>query len=267
MNAAAQQPFQSRTDNAGAVRAFVLAAIVHGLLFGFLYYGISWQNAPREVSVADLYGELPSAAAPPPKPVPVMEPAPQPPKIEPEPQPEPAPPPPVQPAIRIKEPEPPKKKPLPPKEVKPTPPKEIKPVPRAPERPKDPFQSELDKELSKLKSNDVAASAGKELAQRQSNVAGGAKGGWIDQIRTRIRGNFRFPQDVPGNPTATFDVTLYPSGEIRSLVLRKSSGNTALDSSMETAIRNTQPFPRAPDSVSKRDREELQITLQYADLK
>ena len=41
MNASAQLPFQPHLDNAGAIRAFALAAVMHCLLFAFLYFGLS----------------------------------------------------------------------------------------------------------------------------------------------------------------------------------------------------------------------------------
>ncbi len=66
--------------------AFMLAVVVHALLLGFLWFGISWQNTEPVAVQAEVWDmSVQSAAAPelPPPPAP-----------EPEPQPEPAPPPP-----------------------------------------------------------------------------------------------------------------------------------------------------------------------------
>jgi len=259
MNASAQLPFQPHLDNAGAIRAFALAAVMHCLLFAFLYFGISWQNSPPEIPIAELWGEIPGAPEPP-KPAPAVRPAPLPtPKVEEPKEPDP---PPVKPAIVIKDPpkKPEVKKPEPVKKVEP--PKKIeKELPRV-----DPLKSQLDKELNALKASNPSAEAGKELAQR-GNPNGAAQAAWIDQIRARIKSNFALAQDVGGNPRVEFNVKLFPNGEIRSLTRTKASGNTGFDNAVENAIRNSQPFPRAPDSMSERDRLELNIGLPYADLK
>jgi colicin import membrane protein len=113
----------------------------------------------------------------------------------------------------------------------------------------------------------MADAASKELASRGNPASNAAQASWIDQIRQRIRNSFTFVQDMPGNPSAEFEVRLFPSGEIRSLTRTRSTGNAALDGAMESAIRNAVPFPRAPDSMSERDRSELKIRLNLADLK
>jgi colicin import membrane protein len=247
MNAAAQLPFQPQADR-GSIRAFVLAAVVHGLLFTFLYFGIRWQSKPPEPAMADLWNALPAmTAAPAPMAVP---PAPeQPPKIE---QPQPVePPPPAPPEIRIKEPE---KKPPPLKKVElPKPPEpqkkpevkaEPKPLPPKPLPPAN-FSSEIDKELNKLNKTALADAAGKELEQRKSGAAARAASTWGERVASLVRS--RVPVSVadavPGNPTATFEVALLPGPEVGSVKLLKSSGNAAYDEAAERAIRAISPLP------------------------
>jgi len=277
MNAAApmNMPFDPRSDTTGAGRAFVLAAIVHAALFVFLYFGVSWQNSTPEVPVVELWGEVPGApAAPKPAPV-VVTPPPPPVPVEAPKEPEP---PPVKADIRVKEPDAPKKPPPkapakeihkdPPKEVKKEPPKKDPPkeVKKEPP-PKDLFKEQLERDQRQLNQLSMADAASKELASRGNPASNAAQASWIDQIRQRIRNSFTFVQDMPGNPSAEFEVRLFPSGEIRSLTRTRSTGNAALDGAMESAIRNAVPFPRAPDSMSERDRSELKIRLNLADLK
>lgn len=70
----------------GRWRAFALAMLMHGLLLGLLWIGVSWQNTTPVAVEAEIWSPQAKLAAPPPP-----EPAPAP---EPKPEPKPAPPPP-----------------------------------------------------------------------------------------------------------------------------------------------------------------------------
>jgi colicin import membrane protein len=252
MNAAAQLPFQPPQDNAGAVRGFVLATLVHLLLFTFLYFGISWTSKTPEAVSVDLYSPLPSmsappapkAAPPPPEPPPVVEEAPQP--VEP--------PPPAPPDIRIKEPP---KKPEPPKKAEP--PKKIehpkpveepkklvlKPIEPKPALPKDNVASEADKELKKFNDTAIASDAGRELAKMNSGAAGRAARTWGERVAALIRSKVpvSVADAVPGNPTAVFEVTLLPGREVGLVKLLRSSGFPAYDEAAGRAIQAISPLP------------------------
>ena len=147
-------------------------------------------------------------------------------------------PPPPKPEIAIKE----KEKPKPP------PPK---PVPAAAPR-VDPFQEQLKREAEQLTQRKQAESAAQELAQVKASQAAAARNkaiaDYLGRIRGKIRGNIVLPPDIKGNPEAVFEVTQLPSGEVISVRLKKSSGNTALDSAVERAILKSSPLPRPEQS-------------------
>lgn len=262
MNAVAQFPFQPQADNAGAARGFMLAVVVHGLLFMFLYFGISWQSRTPEAPVADLWQALPAMnAAPAPQAAPPV-PTPPTPKIE-EPQPV-EPPPPAPPDIRIKEQE---KKPLPPKKADPPkkieppkvepkaePPKkaEVKPLPPKPLPPKDSMASQAERELNNIGKSSVVADAGKELENLRSGAAGRAARTWGEKVAALVRSKVpvSVADTVPGNPTATFEVTLLPGREVGVVKLVKSSGYPAYDEAAERAIKAISPLPPFTDGMT-----------------
>ena len=68
---------------------------------------------------------------------------------------------------------------------------------------------------------------------------------YMDQIRRKIRGNITLPAGITGNPEAQFAVTQLPTGEILPpVVIKKSSGNKALDEAVERAILKSSPLPK-----------------------
>lgn len=229
---AGESPIRPPGNTAGKRISIALAVAVHVLLAAFLFYGVNWQTRAPEAVEVELV-----RAAPAPAPAPVAappEPAPEPPPA-PVPEPKPAVPPP-KPDIAIKEKE--KSKPPPPKPVP-------APVPRV-----DPFQEQLKREAEQLTQRKQAESAAQELAQVKASQAAAvrnkAMGDYLGRIRGKIRGNIVLPPELKGNPEAVFDVTQLPSGEIVTVKLKRSSGNTALDSAIERAILKSSPLPR-PD--------------------
>ena len=64
------------------------------------------------------------------------------------------------------------------------------------------------------------------------------------RIRAKIKNNVNMPAEIPGNPTAVYDVVQLPTGEIIEVTLRKSSGIRAYDDALERAIRKSSPLPR-----------------------
>ena len=68
---------------------------------------------------------------------------------------------------------------------------------------------------------------------------------YMDQIRRKIRGNIVLPSGIVGNPEAQFAVTQLPTGEILPpVVIKKSSGNKALDEAVDRAILKSSPLPK-----------------------
>jgi len=67
---------------------------------------------------------------------------------------------------------------------------------------------------------------------------------YIEKVRGKIRGNISLPPGIQGNPEAVFEVTQLPTGEVLDVKVRRSSGNPALDTAVERAIRKSSPLPR-----------------------
>ena len=248
--ALSHMPFQPH-ENAGGVRAFVLAAVVHLALFTFLYFGVSWTNQPPAPAEAVMWTTLPPITVPtPPQPRVVP---PTPPKPEPKPEieePKPAPPPPVKADIEVKvekkKPEP-KKEPPKKEEPKKEPPKKEPPKKEEPKKevkplPMDDIQRELMKEEQKRSSDKIA-----QLAQRETQTvsSSGASNEWGAKVAALVRSKvpINIANAVSGNPTAVFEVTLLPGREVGAVKLIKSSGNSAYDEAAQQAIQASSPLP------------------------
>ena len=229
-------PFPGRREPA-FLRSFLLAAIMHGVLIGILFFGVRFQShAPTTVEV-----ELWEAAPPPP-----------PPEVKPEPKPEPPPPPPKA--------EAPKPSPKPDiaevQKPKPKPKAEVKPKPKAeaPKRDRD-LEKRVQEQLAmeqKAVAQQDAERRERELkaliAKREADARARALATWQDKIRAKIRGNIILPRDIPGNPEAVFDVALLPTGEVLSAKQRRSSGHAAYDEAVYRAILKSSPLPKPDDA-------------------
>ena len=247
--------------------AFILAALVHLLLIGALFFGVQWKStAPTAVAVEVWRAPPPaSVAKPEPKPEPV-------PEVKPEPKPEPKvePTPIVKPDIAIKEEKKPKKeeppKPEPKKEEpkKPEPkkeePKKPEPKKEEPKREEPDFRKQLEADQKLIDqqktAQDQRARAAAESDMRAQLKAEQASSGRASdeaaygaKIRGKIKGNMSLAGlSIKGNPEAIFKVTQLPTGEILDVQLSKSSGNKALDEAIERAIRKSSPLPK-PDQA------------------
>ena len=107
-----------------------------------------------------------------------------------------------------------------------------------------------ERELAR-KLQEVAAAAERDRADEQSgDAASAAAAALIDDYRARIGAKIRqrvvLPPDLRGNPEATYEVSLLPSGEVVEVRLRKSSGIPTYDAAVERAILAAQPLP-VPD--------------------
>lgn len=212
--------------------AFVLAALIHLLLFTLLIFGIDWQKKTPVVAV-DLVS-APIATAPPrsPEPAPVksapLPPPAEPPQLKPAPRPAPA--------------------PLPPKpDIVQKDKAKAEPVKSAP-HPPDPFQELLERELKEAEKRRAEEAAARELAELSARQAAARQASTRDQyiaaIRGKIRGNIVMPPGIKGNPEAVFEVTQLPSGDVLAVKLVKSSGQPAWDAATERAILKSSPLPK-----------------------
>ena len=259
MNPAAPLPANDQTD----MTALLLAAAVHILLVGALFFSVQWRSqAPTAVAV-EVWRSGPAPLPAPiikPEPLPEPPPPPPPPKVEPKPEPKPLPPkvetPPVKPDIAVKEEkkkkEEPKKPEPKPVEVKKEEPKKEEPKKPEPDRRED-LAEALARDLKQVQQqkavHDQRARADAELrqlGQAQAELAASALqrglASDMDKIRGKIKGNIVLPPGIKGNPEGIFDVTQLPTGEIINVKISKSSGNRALDEAIERAIRKSDPL-------------------------
>ncbi|WP_374509954.1 energy transducer TonB [Niveibacterium sp.] len=236
-----------------------MAALVHLVLLGILFWGVNWQRkAPESFEVALVRANTPSVASePPPPPPPPREVTPTPPP-KPAPEIEAEPPKPVaKPDIALPTPKPekkPEKKPEPKPELKPEPKPEPKPKPDSKPEKREP-QPDL-RAAAEAETRAVQAKAAREAAKVQQDRAlkeemarlSGAKSDrarddWVNKIRVKVRGNIVVPPGLSGNPEAVFIVEQLPTGEVMDVRLKTSSGNATLDGSIERAIRKSSPLP------------------------
>jgi colicin import membrane protein len=215
----------------GKTASVLLAVAMHVLLAIFLIYGIRWQTQHPEAVSVELVSAPPAPTAepqpaPPPEPVQKVEP-----KPEPKPEAKPVPPPP-KPDIAVKE----KEKP--------------KPVPKEAPPPKaDPLAEQARREAEQMQQRSAAAAELDKLKADQASASRSrAQAAWQDKIRGKIRGNIVRPPGATGNPEAIYEITLLPDGSIvGDPKLRKSTGNIALDTSIERAIKKSSPLPKPDD--------------------
>ena len=276
MNPAAPLPANDQTD----MTALLLAAAVHILLVGALFFSVQWRSqAPTAVAV-EVWRSGPAPLPAPiikPEPLPEPPPPPPPPKVEPKPEPKPLPPkvetPPIKPDIAVKEEkkkkEEPKKPEPKPVEVKKEEPKKEEPKKPEPDRRED-LAEALARDLKQVQQqkavHDQRARADAELrqlGQAQAELTASALqrglASYMDKIRGKIKGNIVLPPGIKGNPEGIFDVTQLPTGEIINVKISKSSGNRALDEAIERAIRKSDPLP-LPDQPGLFKRE---LKLKY----
>ena len=218
------------------LRSFLLAAIMHAVLIGILFFGVRFQShAPTTVEV-----ELWEPAPPPP------------PEVKPEPKPVPPPPPPP----KVEAPKPsPKPDIAEVQKPKPKPKAEAKPKPKA-EAPKR--DRELERRVQEQLAQEQKAVAQQDaerrerelkqlIAKREADARAKALASWMDKIRGKIRSNILLPPGIPGNPEAVFDVALLPTGEVLSARQRRSSGHAAYDEAVYRAILKSSPLPKPDD--------------------
>jgi colicin import membrane protein len=239
------------TKNESTKRAFTFSLAAHLGLVAFLVIGISWNNSTPSGVEVELWDSTPQVQAP------------EAPELKTEMKEEAA-------DIAIKkkkvEKEPPKKeivketpkpaKPIPPKEKKKEEPKKAEPV-KKPEPPKPaaltPAQIKANAESDKRREANIASLRG--LAANDggtggsvgSGVGGGgnAPPGWSDKVIKKVRANITFNADsFKGNKQTIIQVKLAPDGAILTRVMTSSSGDSAWDQAVLSAIDATQSLPK-----------------------
>ncbi len=259
-------PFSPGEDKL-SVTALTLAALVHVLLIGALFFGVQWKRQPPAGVAVEVWRAGPAALPPRAEPLPTQTPPPPlpPPKPEPRPEPKVEPPPPVKPDIAVKDEKPPKKEPPKKEEVKKEEPKKPEAKKEAPKKPPEPerrpnFDDEIQRELRQTQQQRAeqarrearAATDARIRAQLEGDASAASLRGmasYIDKVRGKIRGNIVLPPGLQGNPEAVFRVTQLPSGEIVGEPrLMRSSGHPAYDEAIIRAIKKSSPLPKPDDS-------------------
>ena len=253
--------------DAGAVRAFGLALLAHGLLIAALTWGVNWKRSDRSVAFeAELWSNVAQEAAPklveappspPPKPTPKAQ------------EPPPAPTPNVDIALEQEK----KRKLLEQQKLQAQ--TEAKAEAKAEkELKRKQDQAKLkaveDARKADAKKQDVKelANAAAAEAQRKQNIAramglAGATGGeaakgtsqkssgpsasYGGKVKARVKPNIVFTDDIAGNASAEVEVRTALDGTIMSQRLVKSSGNKAWDDAVVKAIIRTEIMPRDVD--------------------
>ena len=67
----------------------------------------------------------------------------------------------------------------------------------------------------------------------------------IAKIKAKIEQNTFAPEGMTGNPRAEFKIVLFPTGEVLSATMLKSSGNPAYDEAVQRGIYKSAPLPDA----------------------
>lgn len=267
--------------DAGSVRAFGLALLVHLLLIAALTWGVNWKRSDQSVSFeAELWSSVPQAAAPklveaPPPPPP--EPAPKAPEVKVTP-----PAPNVDIALEQEK----KRKLLlqQQKEIeaqkaadrqkaealaKKEKEKELKAREEQAKRlaaqqeakkleaQKQAKQQDNDKQTQaaakKLRDDNLKRMMGQAGATGGANASGSAQkssgpsASYGGKVRAKVKPNVVFTDDIAGNPTAEVEVRSTADGTIISQRLVKSSGNAAWDDAVIKAIIRTGSMPRDVD--------------------
>ncbi len=251
-----QDPLRPRSIDASA-RGGLLALVAHALLVAALSLGVSWHIKTPEGGEAELWSEIPKAAAPAPAPEPPPPPAeaakPEPPPPEPAAELEPEPPKPAEIAIKKAPPPKPKVEHKPKPEPKPQPqpkpePKPAKVEPPKPAKPTAAEQAQAARVEAARKENlrrMLAGVGGSDELSGNPNVGRGASisRGYPAKVAAAIKRNLVFPDAINGNPAAVVSVRCSPNGRILARRLVQSSGVPAWDEAVLRAIDRTETLP------------------------
>lgn len=202
---------------------------------------MSLPTAPLPAPAAPIQPE-PTAA----EPISEPEPAPAPPPT-PEPKPSPTPKPEAKP-------EPKKPEPAPKPEPKPTPTPTPKPAEPDPELVKERERLERAAQARQQAIAQALRSEADAMAQQAAADARARQlASQINQftlaINQKIKNEWKRPINVDGKLETVMTITVLPGGEVRSVLIRQSSGNAAFDASAEEAVRRASPLPVPADAA------------------
>jgi colicin import membrane protein len=110
-------------------------------------------------------------------------------------------------------------------------------------------------DLQRRLADETAAREAQAMKEAAARAAAGARqtevsrvvGQYRDLISAKVRGNTRLPANLSGNPEVRCLVKLLPTGEVQSVRVTRSSGNTAYDEAVVRAIEKSSPLPLPAD--------------------
>jgi colicin import membrane protein len=225
--------------------SFMLALLMHGLLFGGMTIAVRWKTEAEAPAVAEVWGALPPvmevAPAPPPPPPP-------PPEVKREPEPPPA----KEPEIVEKQ----EKKAPPKKEEKKV--EEKKPEPDRKKLEEERQRKQLEAQREAIRKEE-AARLEKQLAGTPGAAPSQAQGrgtdsGWEAQVKSCVRPHvaYNVPEGTTFEVRAEFAVEVLPTGEQVAVRLTRPSNLPGFDAAAERAIRRCDPIPRQKDGTVPR---------------
>jgi colicin import membrane protein len=236
-----------------------LALGMHLLFAVLLLFGVAWQHKRSDAPVVvDLWSNLPplpqpKVEAPPPEAKPEPEPPKPAPRVEPKPEPKPV----IKPDIALRE----KAE------------KERKRKEEEREKAEAKKREDERRRLATLKEQQAKEAEARRIAKEQDEALrklaaqqvaqASARERLIDDYKRRISDKIRrfvvLPPNLQGNPEAEFEVVQIPGGEVLSVKLKRSSGNSAYDAAVERAIYKAQPLPPPPEFFKFGDFRELSL--------
>ena len=208
------------------VRPALATLLIHGLLL--LSLTLNWGVQDREVVKAKpaptvINARLVDASEFKPKPKPVIK------KAQPKPKPKPKP-------VVKKPDETPKPKPKPAVTKKPTVASKPKPVTTAVPQPAPRITRE---ELSRIAREELAATA----AAEQASATGAMSASFVALIQQTVINYWSRPPSARNGMEAELAIQLIPTGEVVSVTIVRSSGNSAFDRSAVNAVEKAGAFP------------------------
>ena len=223
------------------VRPALASVLLHALIL--VAVTVNWADSTREVIKVKpapmvINARLVDASEfrPKPKPKPVAKPAPAKPKPAPKPAPKPKPKPEVKPAPKPAAKQTPKPAAPKPATAKPAP--KPAPAPAVPEQPRL-----TQEELAAITRADLARAAAEEAEELAAATAQEMSASYAALIQQTVINYWSRPPSARNGMETLLSIQLIPTGEVVSVSIVKSSGNSAFDSSAVNAVQKAGSFP------------------------
>lgn len=129
----------------------------------------------------------------------------------------------------------------------------------ADQRKKELLRQMEEDDMQQRMANEQAASEARLLKQAEARAAAARHqtevdrmvGLHRDKISAKVRSNTRLPATLKGNPEVRCLVRLLPTGEVQSVKVTQSSGDTAYDDAVVLAIEKSSPLPLPVDREAR----------------